>query len=91
MTTQLSLLDRPWVREQAQVVLAAMAGKEWTADDIHSVVTLQPEEKNLYGILFSVLRCSGKIERVGYRPSKRPEANGRVVSVWRVVDRPSVE
>lgn len=84
MTTQLSLLDRPWVREQAQVVLTALQGKEFTADEVHGVVTSQPDNVNLYGALMARLRCTGKIEKVGYQPSKRPEANRRVVAVWRV-------
>jgi len=35
-------------------------------------------------VLFAKLKAEKRIERVGYRPSQRPEANGRVVAVWRV-------
>lgn len=84
MTTQLHLLDSIWVRAQAPVVLAAMAGKEFTADEIHKVVTEEPEQVNHYGALVAKLRCEGKIERIGYRPSQRVSANRRVVAVWRV-------
>jgi hypothetical protein len=64
------------------VVLAAMRGKEFTSDDIHGVVE-PPENVNLYGVLFAKLRRH--LERVGYRPSARPERNGGVVRVWKIV------
>ena len=83
MTTQLSLLDRSWCNINSALLLTHMAGMEFTTDDAHKVLP-QPENPNLIGVLFASLRCSGKIERTGYRPSARPEANGRVVAVWRV-------
>ena len=84
MPTQLSLLDRAWVNEQAPVVLARVGGCEFSTDDVHGLVTEQPANRKLYGVLFAKLKAEKWIERVGYRPSQRPEANGRVVAVWRV-------
>lgn len=81
MNTQLNLLDRDWCNVNAPVVLSAMRGREFTADEIHPLVS-EPDNKNLYGILFAVIKKH--LEKVGYRPSSRPEANGRVVAVWRV-------
>ncbi len=81
MTTQLSLLDRAWCQQSAPVVLSAMRGKRWSADDLHGLLP-EPEEKNLFGVLVAKLRCSGQIKRVGSEPSKRPEANGRHVGIY---------
>lgn len=84
--TQLSLLDREWVTRQSPTVLAQMTGKEFTTDDVHKVVSEQPDNRNLFGVLMATLRCQKKVTRVGYRQSERPEANKRVVAVWRVAD-----
>lgn len=84
MTTQLSLLDRDWVTLNSTVLLMALAGQEFTTDDAHRVFD-EPENRNLVGVMFAKLRCQGRIKRIGYRPSARAEANGRVVAVWRVV------
>jgi hypothetical protein len=35
------------------------------------------------GAAFSALRKSGEIERCGYAVSRRPQAHGRLVRVWR--------
>ena len=80
MTTQLDLLDREWCDRMEPVVLAAMRGKEFSSDDIHGIVD-PPANPNLYGVLFAKLRPH--LERVGYRPSTRPERNGGVVRVWK--------
>lgn len=84
MTTQLSLLDREWVHEAIPSVLAAIGPGAFTSDDLHGVVP-EPDQRNYWGILFSVLHKQGYIERIGSRPSSRPEANGRWVAVWRRV------
>lgn len=84
MTTQLSLLDRDWVSQNIPVLIQSLAGREFTTDDAHRVFS-EPENRNLVGVMFAKLRCQGRIKRIGYRASARPEANGRVVAVWRVV------
>jgi hypothetical protein len=81
--TQLFLMDRAWVNRNVPVVLKAMAGRTFTSDDLRGVVTEQPEQPNLFGVLMAHLRCSGSIVEVGRQRSKRPEANGRKVSTWR--------
>lgn len=85
--TQLSLLDREWISTYAPVVLATMRG-QWTTDDLHAILP-EPEQKNWLGALIATLRNQGLIEKVGYRPSKRPEANGRAICVWRVKSTPA--
>jgi hypothetical protein len=77
--TQLDLLERDWVERMKPVVLAKMRGREFTSDDCHAVVE-PPSNPNLYGVLFASIRKH--LERVGYRPSTRPERNGGVVRVW---------
>ena len=81
MKTQLDLLERDYVTRNSPLVLAAMRGRDFTADDIHGVVE-PPANQNWYGVLFAAIRR--QLVKVGYRPSARKEANGRVVAVWRV-------
>lgn len=83
MTTQLSLLDREWININAPLVLTAMAGREFTTDCLHAILP-EPEQRNHYGALVARLANQGLVEKVGYRPSQRKEANGRVVAVWKV-------
>jgi hypothetical protein len=83
--TQLFLMDRQWVTRQVPIVIKAMASRDFTSDDLRGVVTEQPEQPNLFGVLMAHLRCSGSIVEVGRQRSKRPEANGRKITSWRVV------
>lgn len=85
MTTQLELtsLQNEWCDRMATVVLNAMKGREFTADDLHSIVE-PPAHDNWFGVLMAKLRCTGKIESVGAKASERPERNGGLVRVWRV-------
>jgi hypothetical protein len=69
----------------APVVIEAMRGREFTSDDLRGVVE-QPDNVNLYGVLFAKLRPM--LERTGYRPSARPERNGGVVRIWKL--KPSI-
>lgn len=79
-TIQLDLLERDYVTRNLPILLSAMKGREFTADDIHGVVN-PPQNVNWYGVLMSQARKH--LTKVGYRPSTRKEANGRVVAVWR--------
>lgn len=81
--TQLSLLDREWVAIHAPLVLTAMQGREFTSDCLHGLLP-EPDQRNHYGALIARLANQGLVEKIGYRPSQRKEANGRVVAVWRV-------
>lgn len=86
MTLQLELtqIKRDWCDRMASRVLSAMAGRDFCADDLHPILEA-PEHDNWFGVLLAQLKNSGRIERVGYRPSARPERNGGLVRVWRVV------
>lgn len=81
--TQLSLLDREWVNLHAPLVLTAMAGREFSSDDLHAILP-EPDNDNLYGVLVARLRCAGAILRVGSVKSTRPSANGRHVGLYRL-------
>lgn len=78
---QLSLLDRDWCSVNAPVVLAAMRGREFTADDLHSVLP-EPENPNLFGVLVAKLSSAKQIKRIGSKPSERKEANGRWIGIY---------
>jgi hypothetical protein len=81
MMTQLNLLDREWVNDSIPVVMTTMKGREFCADDLHSMLG-EPENVNLYGILFAKLRPM--LFHVGYKKSERPERNGGLVRVWKL-------
>ena len=49
-----------------------------TADDV-----VWPNRGNELGAAFSFLAKSGQIEVVGYEPSKRLKAHGRLLRAWR--------
>lgn len=81
---QLDLLERDWIYDSSVLALEAMTGKEYfTSDDLHECIPA-PSNLNWWGALIASMRSKGMIHRVGYGPSKRPEANGRVVALWRV-------
>ena len=81
---QLSLMDRRWCDQSAELVIARMRGKQFISDDLRGILA-EPDNRNLFGVLMAKLRCGGFIRPVGWQVSKRPEANGRAVRVWEVV------
>lgn len=81
MTTQLDLLERDYIDRNLPLLLSTMKGREFCADDLHGVVE-PPSNPNWFGVLMAQARKH--LVKVGYRTSKRKEANGRVVAVWRV-------
>ena len=84
MTIQLDLLKRDWCERMESSVLALMAGRPFTSDDLHPWLDA-PEHCNWYGVLMARMKNKGLAERIGYRPSKRPEANGRPIAIWRIL------
>lgn len=79
----LSELKREWIETASPIVLSTMRGREFTSDDLHEVLT-EPAHVNWFGVLIARLANKGLVERTGYRPSQRREANGRIVSCWTV-------
>lgn len=81
-------LKRKWIDEAAlKVAELAEAGKlpepDWSSDDLHTLLTKQPEQLNWWGCLMAKLKNEGKIIRTGSKPSSRPEANGRWIASWK--------
>lgn len=85
MTHQLELTDLKiaWCTRMAERVIETMRGREFTSDDLHPLLE-KPAHDNWFGVLMAKLRCTGRIERVGYRNSTRPERNRAAVSVWKL-------
>jgi hypothetical protein len=81
---ELSGLRRDWIEAAVEdwPIIVRSLPPLWTTDDLHQHLG-DAEEPNWYGVLCASLKAKGLIARVGYRPSQRPEANGRVVAVWR--------
>lgn len=84
MTHQLELaeLKRDWVQESSASFAALTLPAVWSADDLHGLLP-EPQERNWFGVLMAALKNRGLIEKAGYKPSTRPEANGRVIALWR--------
>ena len=80
---QLCDLKRNWISE-AYSAIAPDALGEFTSDDLHRLLPV-PAQPNWMGALLAKLRCAGRFVEVGRRKSERPEANGRKVTIWKVV------
>ena len=81
---ELSELKRCWIDEAAlRFKVHAPRLGQFTNEDLHRLFPA-PEHPNWWGVLFAQLRNKGLIRRVSARSSNRPEANGRLISVWEV-------
>ena len=76
---ELADLKRDWVEESAARFPALSLPAVWSADDLHGLLP-QPQERNWFGVLLASLKNRALIEKVGYKPSTRPEANGRGIA-----------
>jgi hypothetical protein len=84
MSVQLELkaIKRAWLDDAAWQIDALLPKLgRFSTDDIHPLLP-KPEHENWYGILMAQLKNKGLIRRVDATASKRPEANGRLISVW---------
>jgi hypothetical protein len=81
---QLDLLQRTWCENAMPVMIqVAKTFDCFTADDLRDFQSVpQPPHSNWWGVLIARMKAKGMIRRIGYRPSLRPEANGRVVALW---------
>ena len=82
--TQLNLLQRDWCDNAEPIVLRMMRGAAFTTDELHEHF-IAPEHGNWWGVLLARMKNKRLIKRVGYRPSIRPEANGRPIAIWEVL------
>lgn len=83
-----SLLERAehdeWVSKARFVISACcLAGVEFTAETVRAQMDTDPPEPYLFGAVFRAASNEGWITHVGYRKSRRPDAHGRPISVWR--------
>lgn len=79
-------LDTRWrLWAEAELDKLISSRREFTADDLRAVVGDPPDGRHVCGVGGLFLRASkaGRLLMVGYRPSTRPEARGRVLRVWR--------
>lgn len=89
MSVQLELkaIKHAWLNDAAsQFALVGHKLGRFTFDDIHRLLP-QPEHPNWFGVLAAQLKNKGMIRRVNSVPSRRPEANGRLISVWEVIEK----
>lgn len=70
-------------KNAASAVLARLAatGEPFTTDDVWAQVP-QPPEPRALGALIRAAAQAGKIRRVGWRESSRPECHCRPVAMW---------
>lgn len=79
---ELGTLKRDWVSTSEDSLRPALKGLgRFSSDDLHSML-VKPTERNWFGVLLASLKNKGLIRRVDVMASRRPEANGRLISVW---------
>lgn len=82
---ELTTIKRQWIDDAAsQFALIKSRLGQFDFDEMHKLLP-EPEQPCWWGIFSAQLAKAGIIRRVGARASKRPEANGRLISVWEVV------
>ena len=90
LETQLAMDDllqraenEEWTR-QARYVMSSFcrAGMEFTAETLRQRMEFDPPAANLVGAVFRAAASEGWIRLAGYRKATRPDAHGRVLSVW---------
>lgn len=80
-----------WWRDCAERALRELAGRgtDFTTDELREMGVPEldnPREQTArWGSLLAAAKASGQIREVGRRPSRRPKANGRKVTVWQGV------
>lgn len=73
-----------WQTEARRIVLALVdAGHLVSSDDLHDRFPDEPSATGAaFGALFKSMAKQGLLRLVEHRPSRRPEARGRVVGLW---------
>ncbi|MFZ4431659.1 MAG: hypothetical protein ACOYOQ_00530 [Microthrixaceae bacterium] len=78
--------DTDW-KAVARTVVAALAaaGEPFTTDEVWGALDAQgveTHERRALGAIITAAARDGKIERVGFRVSTRPECHARPITVW---------
>jgi len=83
---RVSKLRRDWIDDNypTACLLASSMG-EFSSDDLHDALAIQPDHSGWWGSIMAKLKCDGRIAEAGRVKSRRPEANGRKVTLWRAV------
>lgn len=70
-------------KNAASAVLARLAasGEPFTTDDVWAALPHPPEPRAI-GALIRAAAHAGRIRRVGWRASSRPECHARPVAMW---------
>lgn len=70
-------------KDAARAVLARLAasGEPFTTDDVWALVAHPPEPRAI-GALIRTAAQAGRIRRVGWKVSERPECHCRPVAMW---------
>lgn len=84
------LLDRAdsWWLDSAKRAVRELAGRgsDFTTDDLREMGVPEldnpREQAARWGSLLAAAKAEGLIREVGRRPSTRPSANGRKVTIW---------
>lgn len=81
---RLAWKDPKWMDlASAAIRRLAATGNTFTIDDLREVLQTKPKSANAYGTAFSHAERRGEIVVVSMTHSKRPEAKGRRIMVWR--------
>lgn len=79
-------LSRDWIDLVFDAAChAAQHLGEFTTDDLHLALNTAPKHPNWWGSLTAKMQAAGVIVEAGRVRSRRPEANGRKVTLWRAV------
>lgn len=71
----------------AAAIRVALERGEVCADDVRAVVPIPADiSPKLVGVVFRDMADAGILRRAGYRPSTRPTAHARPLSVWTLAD-----
>jgi hypothetical protein len=71
----------------AAALRVALGRGEVCADDVRAVVPIPADiSPKLVGVVFRDLADAGILRRAGFRPSTRPAAHARPLSVWQLAD-----
>jgi len=80
---ELAILKRNWCEAALPLFQLIPSGTEFTSDDLHRHIPTTPEHPNWWGVLLAKCRALRLATPIGYTPSSRPEANGRVIRLWK--------
>lgn len=80
---ELSEIDNNWIQSIVErFPLHISVGMEFSCDDLHDWDVMPPPHDNHWGAAMNAIKNTYNLAKAGYRASRRPGANGRVISQW---------